>query len=56
LATHNQTSQNTSLASALAYNELTFEGQPHWGIDDARNIARLLPFKNWSLADELDKN
>lgn len=48
--------KKTSLASALAYHGLTFDGQPHRGIDDARNIARLLPFLNWSLADELDEN
>lgn len=48
--------KKTSLASALAYHGLTFDGQPHRGIDDARNIARLLPFLNWSLADEQDEN
>ncbi len=48
--------KKTSLASALAYHGLTFDGQPHRGIDDARNIARLLPFLNWSLADDLDEN
>jgi len=45
--------KKTSLASALAFHDLAFDGQPHRGIDDARNIARLLPFLNWSLADEL---
>lgn len=45
--------KQTSLASAMAFHGLTFDGQPHRGIDDARNIARLLPFLNWSLADEL---
>ncbi|WOD12325.1 exonuclease domain-containing protein [Pseudomonas sp. NyZ704] len=48
--------KKTSLASALAYHGLAFDGQPHRGIDDARNIARLLPFINLSLADELDEN
>ncbi|MEH6388470.1 MAG: 3'-5' exonuclease [Pseudomonas profundi] len=48
--------KKTSLASALAYHGLTFDGQPHRGIDDARNITRLLPFLNWSLADGLDEN
>lgn len=48
--------KKTSLASALAYHGLTFDGQPHRGIDDARNIARLLPFLNWSLADGQDEN
>ncbi|WOD11542.1 3'-5' exonuclease [Pseudomonas sp. NyZ704] len=48
--------KKTSLASALGFHGLTFDGQPHRGIDDARNIARLLPFLNWSLADGLDEN
>lgn len=48
--------KKTSLASALAYHGLTFDGQPHRGIDDASNIARLLPFLDWSLADELHEN
>jgi len=48
--------KKTNLASALAYHGLTFDGQPHRGIDDARNIARLLLFLNWSLADEQDEN
>ncbi len=48
--------KKTSLASALAFHGLTFDGQPHRGIDDARNITRLLPFLNWSLAGELDEN
>ena len=45
--------KQTSLASAMDFHGLTFDGQPHRGIDDARNIVRLLPFLNWSLADEL---
>jgi len=45
--------KKTSLAHALAYHELEFDGQPHRGVDDARNIARLLPFLDWSLLDEL---
>ena len=32
------------LASALRHAGLTFQGSPHRGIDDARNIARLLPW------------
>lgn len=31
------------LKGALRYHNLDFEGTPHRGIDDARNIARLLP-------------
>lgn len=45
--------KKTSLAYALAYHDLEFDGQPHRGVDDARNIARLLPFLDWSLVDEL---
>ena len=45
--------KKTSLAQALAYHDLEFDGQPHRGVDDARNIARLLPFLDWSLMDEL---
>jgi inhibitor of KinA sporulation pathway (predicted exonuclease) len=45
--------RKTSLAHALAYHDLEFDGQPHRGVDDARNIARLLPFLHWSLMDEL---
>ena len=48
--------KKTSLAHALAYHELVFDGQPHRGVDDARNIARLLPFLDWSLQDELVSN
>lgn len=45
--------KKTGLASALAYHELSFEGQHHRGVDDARNIVRLLPFMDWSLEPEL---
>lgn len=45
--------KKTGLASALAYHELRFEGQPHRGVDDARNIVRLLPFMEWPLEPEL---
>lgn len=45
--------KKTGLAHALAYHQLKFEGQHHRGVDDARNIARLLPFLDWSLLDEL---
>ena len=30
--------------AALSNHNLTFEGRPHRGIDDARNIVRMLPF------------
>lgn len=48
--------KKTSLAYALAYHELAFDGQPHRGVDDAWNIARLMPFLDWSLQDELVSN
>lgn len=38
-----------SVLGALERVELAFEGRPHRGIDDARNIARLLP---WCLGRE----
>lgn len=34
----------TGLRSALAFHGIEFEGTHHRGIDDARNVARLLPF------------
>lgn len=45
--------KKTGLSSALAFQDLTFEGNHHRGVDDARNIARLLPFMDWSLESEL---
>jgi len=41
--------KKNGLAHALAFHELEFEGQHHRGVDDARNIVRLLPFMDWSL-------
>lgn len=37
----------TSLRSALKFHGLDFEGTHHRGIDDARNIARLLPLTDY---------
>ena len=37
----------TGLRSALAFHNLEFLGTPHRGIDDARNMARLLPFVDY---------
>ncbi|MEO1819930.1 3'-5' exonuclease [Pseudomonas sp.] len=48
--------KKTSLAQALAYHDLEFDGHPHRGVDDARNIARLMPFLDWSQQDELVSN
>lgn len=45
--------KRNGLANALAFHDLVFEGNPHRGVDDARNIVRLLPFMNWSMEEEL---
>lgn len=45
--------KKNGLAHALAFHELAFVGAHHRGIDDARNISRLLPFMDWSLEREL---
>lgn len=36
--------RRTGLRAAMAFHKLVFEGRHHRGIDDARNMARLLPF------------
>ena len=36
--------RRTALRAALAHHQLAFVGSPHRGIDDARNIARLMRF------------
>ena len=38
------TKKRYSLGKALTKQSLEFEGIPHRGIDDAKNISRLLPF------------
>jgi inhibitor of KinA sporulation pathway (predicted exonuclease) len=45
--------KKNGLASALAFHNLDFVGCQHRGIDDAKNIARLLPFMDWSLEPSL---
>ncbi|WP_250088287.1 3'-5' exonuclease [Marinobacter sp. ATCH36] len=45
--------KKNGLAHALAFHKLDFEGRHHRGVDDARNIVRLLPFMDWSLETEL---
>ncbi|MGO1233867.1 3'-5' exonuclease [Marinobacter persicus] len=45
--------RKNGLAHALAYHELDFEGHHHRGVDDARNMVRLLPFMDWTLEPEL---
>jgi len=42
--------KRNGLGAALKYHALAFEGQPHRGIYDACNMARLLPYIDWSLA------
>lgn len=45
--------KKNGLANALGFHGLAFEGSHHRGVDDARNIARSLPFMDWSLEAEL---
>ncbi|MBD3655790.1 3'-5' exonuclease [Marinobacter sp.] len=45
--------KKNGLASALAFHDLAFEGHHHRGVDDARNMARVLPYMDWSLEPEL---
>lgn len=37
---------NVGISDALEFHQLEFSGRLHRGIDDARNIARLVPFIN----------
>lgn len=45
--------RRNGLANALAYHGMAFEGRLHRGVDDARNMVRLLPYMDWSLESEL---
>lgn len=45
--------KKNGLTHALAFHDLAFEGSHHRGVDDARNIARLLPFIDWSIEAEI---
>jgi len=45
--------KKNGLSNALIYHNLAFEGRQHRGVDDARNIVRLLPVMDWSLESEL---
>ncbi len=45
--------RKNGMIHALAFHGLTIEGHHHRGVDDARNMARLLPFMDWSLEAEL---
>ena len=44
--------KRSGLMNALERHGLEFEGHYHRGIDDACNMARLLPFMNWNLKDQ----
>jgi inhibitor of KinA sporulation pathway (predicted exonuclease) len=41
------------MAHALEFHGLALEGHHHRGVDDARNMVRLLPFMDWTLEAEL---
>ncbi|WP_369600492.1 3'-5' exonuclease [Hahella sp. SMD15-11] len=45
--------KKNTLKNALHFHGLSFEGRQHRGVDDARNIVRLLPFMDWSLEAEI---
>src|SRR5690554_2558688 len=48
-------SKKQGLRAALAFHDLKFVGNPHRGLDDAKNIANLLPYiKLELLRDELE--
>ncbi len=40
-------------AHALEFHSLALKGHHHRGVDDARNMVRLLPFTDWTLEPEL---
>ena len=45
--------RKNGFAHALPFHGLDFEGHHHRGVDDARNMARVLPYLDWSLEPEL---
>jgi inhibitor of KinA sporulation pathway (predicted exonuclease) len=45
--------RKNGMIHALTFHGLTIEGHLHRGVDDARNMVRLLPFMDWSLEAEL---
>lgn len=45
--------RTNGFAHALAFHDLDFEGHHHRGVDDARNMARVLPYMNWALEPDL---
>ena len=52
VASTGHSKKRSGLMNALARHGLEFEGHYHRGIDDACNMARLLPFMNWDLQDQ----
>lgn len=45
--------RKNGMIHALAFHGLALTGHHHRGIDDARNMVRLLPFMNWALERDL---
>ncbi|WP_236040561.1 3'-5' exonuclease [Marinobacter nauticus] len=45
--------RKNGFAHALAFHGLEFEGHHHRGVDDARNMTRVLPYMDWSMENEL---
>jgi inhibitor of KinA sporulation pathway (predicted exonuclease) len=45
--------RKNGMAHALEFHGLALEGHHHRGVDDARNMVRLLPFIDWTLEAEL---
>lgn len=45
--------RKNGFAHALAFHGLVFEGHHHRGVDDAQNMARVLPYMDWSLEPKL---
>jgi len=52
---HRTTGQKrkNGMVHALEFHGLALEGHHHRGVDDARNMVRLLPFMDWTLEPEL---
>ena len=45
--------RKNGMIHALAFHGLKIDGRLHRGVDDARNMVRLLPLMDWSLEAEL---
>ena len=52
VASTGHSKKRSGLMNALERHGLEFDGHYHRGVDDARNMARLLPFMNWDLKDQ----